>query len=534
MKQLFTSTAALALAVLVSSPATTVPAEAANGDCSQPVSSGFAPTATDCLRILRVAVGLATCAPHDACVCAPKGSLPASASDALRCLAAAVGDSGALECPCDTTSTTLTSTTTTSTTTTTLGDGQCANNAACDDGEPCNGYEVCTGGACGNGSPLACTSDDIVIEVPYLGSPRVVRGRIEGSTTIAKVDAYLLLDRAPSVSGEVTTLKNGVTNAVRAAICAPTGTGSPPNCIQDLWTGVGGTGYSGSFGEAYRNRLDMQPDPAALSSRILTAEPDGCCARTTKLGLWSTASGLGNVTINCSIGSTYSSTGSCATSPAGENGIGYPCFRPDALRAVILLTDEQPSLGHTCPTLTRVTDDSHEAGVRIVSLYGNGTTAAAVIELESLAEATNAVDVNDGDAPLVFDASASVTSALTNAILSLAQGTRLSEVNAAAADATGDAIDATQFVDALSTAPVGTAECTSGFSQIDTDFDGVADAYLSVPSGTPLCWDVLPAANVTVPATAAAQLIRATVSIDDTGFEGLDTIQIFFVVPPAS
>ena len=139
----------------------------------------------------------------------------------------------------------------------------------------------------------------------------------------------------PSVSDEVTALKNGVTNAVRAAICQPTGTGSPPNCIQDLWTGVGGTGYSGSFGEAYRNREDMQPDPAALSSRILTSEPQGCCARTTKLGLWSTASGLGNVTINCSVGSTYSSTGSCATSPAGEDGIGYPCFRPDALRAVM-------------------------------------------------------------------------------------------------------------------------------------------------------------------------------------------------------
>jgi hypothetical protein len=506
-------------------------ASAANGDCAQPVSSGSAPTATDCLRILNVAVGLTTCSPHDACVCAPKGTLPTSATDALRCLSAAVGGSVSLDCPCSdgTTSTT----TTVSTTTTTLADGECSTDAHCDDGEPCNGYEQCNGGSCGPGSPLACSTDDIVIEIPYLESPRIVRNRIEGDTTIAKVDAYLLLDRAPSVSDELTALKNGVTNAVRAAICAPTGTGSPPNCIQDLWTGVGGTGYSGSFGEAYRNRLDMQPDPAALSSRILTSEPDGCCARTTKLGLWSTASGLGNVTINCSIGSTYSSTGSCGTSPAGDDGIGYPCFRPDALRAVVLLTDEQPSLGHTCPTQSRVLDDSHEAGIRIVSLYGNGTTAAAVSELEAYAEATHAVDVNDGDAPLVFDASASVTAALTNAIVSLAHGTRLSQVKANAADAAGDAIDATQFIDALSNAPVGTAECTSGFSQVDTDFDGVADAYLSVPSGTPLCWDVLPAGNVTVPATAAAQLIRATVSIDDTGFEGLDTIQVFFVVPPS-
>jgi hypothetical protein len=36
-----------------------------------------------------------------------------------------------------------------------------------------------------------------------------------------------------------------------------------------------------------------------------------------------------------------------------------------------------------------------------------------------------------------------------------------------------------------------------------------------------------------VPATASAQLIRATVSIDDVGFEGLDSVQVFFVVPPS-
>lgn len=66
--------------------------------CAQPVTTGPSPTATDCLFILNVAVGLGECA--DPCVCAPKGSLPPSATDALLCLQTAVGQSVPLDCPC--------------------------------------------------------------------------------------------------------------------------------------------------------------------------------------------------------------------------------------------------------------------------------------------------------------------------------------------------------------------------------------------------------------------------------------------------
>ena len=66
--------------------------------CSQPASTGAAPTATDCLFILKAAVGLATCDPE--CICAPTGSLPAKASDALLCLNVAVGAPLVLNCPC--------------------------------------------------------------------------------------------------------------------------------------------------------------------------------------------------------------------------------------------------------------------------------------------------------------------------------------------------------------------------------------------------------------------------------------------------
>lgn len=74
-------------------------ARAANGDCSQPVSNGTAPVATDCLFILNAAVGLQTCSPE--CICAPSGELPISASDALACLQKSVGQPITLDCPCE-------------------------------------------------------------------------------------------------------------------------------------------------------------------------------------------------------------------------------------------------------------------------------------------------------------------------------------------------------------------------------------------------------------------------------------------------
>jgi hypothetical protein len=74
-------------------------ATAAQGDCSQPVSTGASPSASDCLLILQVAVDIEPCTPEP-CVCDPSGDGNTSASDALLCLAKAVGAPVTLACPC--------------------------------------------------------------------------------------------------------------------------------------------------------------------------------------------------------------------------------------------------------------------------------------------------------------------------------------------------------------------------------------------------------------------------------------------------
>lgn len=73
-------------------------AHAGAGSCAQPLSSGASPVASDCLFILRAAVGSATCTKP--CICAPKGTTPPRASDALLCLYKSVGTPTVLDCPC--------------------------------------------------------------------------------------------------------------------------------------------------------------------------------------------------------------------------------------------------------------------------------------------------------------------------------------------------------------------------------------------------------------------------------------------------
>jgi hypothetical protein len=411
--------------------------------------------------------------------------------------------------------------------------GDCSNNAHCDDGEPCNGFEVCNSGSCENGTPLACDTGDLVVVVPYNQTAVPVRDVVTAIPTITRVDAYLLVERAGSMSDEVLELKNNVNTALRAAACFPIGTAFPPNCIQSLYSGVGMIGYAGSFGEAYRHRKDIQQDPSALAERFITTEPAGRPDRTSKLAMWATATGKANINAGCTIGSSFSSTGSCDSSPAGENGIGYPCFRDNALRSMILFTDMAPSDGHGCTTIVKTTSDALDAGVRIMSLYGDGASPATITELELFATNTEAIDVSNGNAPLVFDGgTGKVASSLTNAILTMAQGARLTQLTASATDDPSDGVDAMQFIDAFETAALGTVDCTDGLFEQDTDFDGRADAYLAVTAGTPVCWSVLPNMNTSVASTGSAQIFKVTVSVDDIGYAGLDQTEVLFVVPP--
>lgn len=113
------SVAASLIAIVLGLPS---PALSAQGDCGQPVTGGANPAASDCLFILRAAIGAETCDP--ACICNTSGDAGTTATDALICLKKAVGQFVPLVCPCEaSTSTTSPPTTIPTTTTTTPGGG---------------------------------------------------------------------------------------------------------------------------------------------------------------------------------------------------------------------------------------------------------------------------------------------------------------------------------------------------------------------------------------------------------------------------
>ena len=106
-----------------------VPALAAQGDCSQPVSSGTTPNTSDCSFVLRAAVGTKTCA---LCVCDVNSSSSLTTVDALICLKKAVGQSVTIDCvPCGPTTTTPSTTSTSTTSTTTTIPVRCDSNSDC-------------------------------------------------------------------------------------------------------------------------------------------------------------------------------------------------------------------------------------------------------------------------------------------------------------------------------------------------------------------------------------------------------------------
>ena len=101
------------------------------------------------------------------------------------------------------------------------------------------------------------------------------------------------------------------------------------------------------------------------------------------------------------------------------------------------------------------------------------------------------------------------------------------------ADDPSDSVNAvTEFVDHLQTLQLGTAQCSNGLTDTDTNGDTFKDKFIQVRTGTPVCWKVVSKPNTTVPATAAPQLFRATVTVYGDGVTQLDQRDVFFLVPP--
>jgi Bacterial TSP3 repeat len=369
---------------------------------------------------------------------------------------------------------------------------------------------------------------DFVFVEPYQKPQNPTDDDLDFTTHLQKVDLYVILDRSGSMTSAISNVKANLTTVVSDL----------KNTIPDLWAGAATMGYAGSTGgEAFHHAYDIQPTPNF--SGLPINEPNGCCAEDETFSLYATISGNGTGSVSsCGI-QTVAARSSCAGSPAANAGystFGYPCFRDGALPVVILATDEGPLSGsdtNHCPDWTSVVKQLYlDQKARIVGVDANPNTTTDN-DLKALATATGAVDSTNGNAPLVFPGQgANAAQAIENGIITLANGIPL-DMNAVATDDTSDSVDAiAAFIDHLETLQLGTAQCSDGLTDIDTNSDGFKDKYLQVTTGTPVCWKVVSKQNTTVPATDQPQLFQAFVTVYGDGITALSTRNVYFLVPP--
>jgi hypothetical protein len=200
----------------------------------------------------------------------------------------------------------------------------------------------------GPGWRLPCdgdASDDGIYQTLYYNSDTdiTVRADIAISGKIEKADAYVLMDATGSMRGEQVQLVNDLTSGtfVDATECpsgAGTGLVGALQCaIPDLWIGVG------DFKEVsylpHNNRYDMAPyhhylditDNVqhvvdAVSAFIADSNKDYPEATTQALYSVVTGQGLADLVPN--------------RAPCPDAGRwGYPCFRPNVLPIIVLVTD---------------------------------------------------------------------------------------------------------------------------------------------------------------------------------------------------
>jgi hypothetical protein len=381
-------------------------------------------------------------------------------------------------------------------------------------------------------SPCNGTVGDLpgCIVVPFEQAPLTPFLRVSAVAAWNRVDVYLLLDRSGSMQSELESIRTNFGTTLSMLRCPPEGSGTPGACFPDLWSGAGTIGYAQSTGgDAYRHALDLQPNPDF--STVSITEPDGCCSEVTHFALASAISGLGTAAFGCGISSVLSRS-SCAGSPAGVDGFGYGCFRPDAAALVLLASDEAPSANTNCPNwATGVRPFYLARRARVASVYGDGAQGAAIGEFLAFANDTGTVDATNGNQALVFSGGGSAAvQSFELALQRFRAGTPI-DVDVVLVDNEGDGVDTRDFVDRIELVNDGSDGCPNAVPVEDFDTDGTPDTFDALTPGTLACFRIVPVVNSSVPPTSGLQIFGATLHVLGEHRMPIATRRIWFAVP---
>ena len=393
---------------------------------------------------------------------------------------------------------------------------------------------------------------DFFFVVPYGEDPDPKTDVLAFSTSLKKVDVAFVMDTTGSMSGSITNLKTALNGTLLSQLQAS---------IPDVGLGIvdhrdfptGSYGDSGDWPVKVRQTVNtsLALAQAAVNQYAAGGGNDGPEAQVPAMQHVLTGEGL-----NWSGGSVPAHV-----SPAGF--FGGVDFRPGAVPVVVLITDVTwHDETHTPYSFTAPSMASLKTAFKNKNAFFVDITSGDESQANDLSDASNShvapasfagcaagqccTGVNGaaraasgpgGTCRLNFLHSngTGVSAGVSQAIKAIALGASY-DVKAIPSNdpANPGGADATKFIKALRAMDEGNpANGCPAAAANDTDGDGIKDTFVNLKVGTPVCFEIIPAKNTTVPPTDDPQFLNAF--IDVIGIQGnvqLDHRSVLFLVPP--
>jgi hypothetical protein len=377
--------------------------------------------------------------------------------------------------------------------------------------------------------------------VPWGVAPEPTDDTMVFQTNVQMADVFFAVDTTGSMGGEISSFKSALSATIIPEISA---------IIPFAWFGVGffddypvGTyGVAGTdsiFGLLQEMTEDVSDVQTAANE--LTAHSGSDWAEGDVPALWAVATGG-------SLGSYLEAQTECA---AGY--VGYPCFRPGAIPIIVLVTDAPFHNGPSGyapygsdvvpepPTYSDAVSALESIHAEVLPMYSGTAGDLGQTHCEDVALDTGAAV--DGE-PLVFPVNADGTgldTSVVDAVNELATAVPF-DISTRGRDDESDSVDATVFIDRIVPNTAGGVEdpedptviCLGGLETADEDEDSFADTFVDVIPGTPVCFDLIPAQNDTVPPVSMPSIYRAYLDLIGDDITVLDTREVYFLVPPSA
>jgi hypothetical protein len=383
--------------------------------------------------------------------------------------------------------------------------------------------EVAAGTDPTNGTDSPRTRGHFVFVIPYEEDPDPPNGTLAFSTSLQMGDVFFSLDVTGSMSTELESIRTKLTDIIEGVTC-PCEDGPPDSCdcIPDLWVGFSWHTDVGD-GHALTVERNLTDDYESVIASM-PAETGGGSEECQRKAAYCTVHGVGD---------PYCPSSAVQNNdeyPCAGAGIGFPCFRPDAARMLVAITDENMDQD-PIPDYDTVAEELLSAQITYIGVNAEETRDPEVtLDLTEIAVRTGSFD--EYGAPLVFmGADAAVADTVADAIRTVARVPL--DVTARPLATVQEGVNPIDFIEYLQANLTGEAPCTAWDAVRDEDGDGRDDTFIQITPGTPVCWDISIRPNTIAPPTEEPQVFVATIEVrGGAGGTLLDSRDVYFLVPP--